>query len=183
MDVEGVCIGWIGSESTCPQCFSQQACRKPAMLNIMLVVLTMVLIYQNLPGLCTLQSGPWLNLCSWPGRSLPSCLWGRVEFHWHLSAVLRYSCEVYYRAQAHINIRHCTGGSPWVLPIEIWSPRTYMEIKGIVYHLLWRPGIVCAPNLWLFLHVRHAVSQFLHELQRRQTVHNHRKLKHTVFYL
>lgn len=63
-------MAWIGSESTCPQCFSQQGCMQGYHAEHNACGPDRGFIYQNLPDLCALQSGLWVKLCSWP-----SCLW------------------------------------------------------------------------------------------------------------
>lgn len=117
------------------------------MLNIMLVGLSWFLSTagQNLSGPYALQLEPGLYLVA--GQVIHSLLgaYGSVAPHWLLSAVPCLSCEEYCKAWAHRSIHHYTGGSSCAITVtKIWYPRTHMETKGIISHLLWWPGGVCA---------------------------------------
>jgi hypothetical protein len=122
--------------------------------------------------LCS-QGPGWTFVAGQVGHSLPA--YGKSGASLTPFCCAPFLWRVYYRAQAHISMSlHW-----WALPIEIWSPRTYMELKGIVYHLLWRPGVVCAACGCFCIQDTDSQSpSSFHELQRRQAVHNHGKLQH-----
>lgn len=175
-------FAWLGLVQRVPvlsASLNKVACRELTMLNIMLVVLTRVLsIRIYLTYVLFGQGSGWSFVAGLPA-------YGKSGASLNPFTVLC-SSEEYYRAWSYINISQCIGESPWVLPIGIWFPRTCMEIKKTVHHLLWRPGVVCVACGCCCMQHSEAHSQcpssFL-ELQRRQAVHNHWKPQHTVSYL